>query len=818
MPELEQARVSPTQLHVPALGLLWLALAAGYLVASAVGHRALAIGIVGLMAGALIATSGHRVAGLLAGTALGAACLYWSDSMVFLVYFPPLFAFAFMAYFFYRTLGPGIEPLITRVARKEHPCLSPEVVRFTRALTWAWSLCFVLLFVAALLLAYLLPLDSWSRWVHGLGYVVPATLFLGEYLYRHRRFPDLQSWIAAGTDTQHCRRRQRRCRQTGHAEPPGSRPHLIMLPLARYRAPGDPVLIGPGGETTAAEFFFQVQELANALPSRGFVINLCETRHGFMLGFAAALLRGQTSLLPPVQGRRDWELLLQRYPDAYLLSESAGVHAAGDGVLFFEAGPFMSRDACAAARDATELQVPHIDRELTAAIMFTSGSTGQPTAHAKTWEQLCLGAAGLAKALQWANGCAVVGSVPPQHMYGLETTVMLPWFTGIPVHAQKPLLPADLEIVLRQSACKSWWITTPLHLRALLRGAAPLSGMAGVVASTMSLPVALACAAEAAWNLPVLEIYGSTESGTLATRRTATETQWSALQDVSLRYAPERGSEGGQGRRVQASGAHFDSPVLLGDELDILPDGRFLWIGRSGDLIKVGGKRASLSALNQNLTDIEGVSDGVCFFPGDSDSNASDDTHPSHRLAAMYVSSTLSPQEVIGALRARIDPVFVPRPIFRVAQLPRNANGKLPGGVAGRLVCAVQGGRASRTGGAGFRTASGNAQCHSRIHPCPGIFPATHIVPGVVILARVADAIRDQFPHIELGALLHARFHAPLKPGEIFCIRPQLQDGVVRFEVHSAAASTGSRPESDTMIASGRWEFRAPVCGEPDRQ
>lgn len=190
MSEVNQTRVTSTGIHVPGLGLLWLVLAAGYLAASASGHRAAAMSFVGLMAGALIATSGQRFAGLFAGVSLAAACLYWSDSIFFLVYFPPLFAFAFMAYFFYCTLAPGIEPLITRVARKEDPDLPAEIVQFTRTLTWVWSLCFVSLFLAALLLASFLPLESWSRWVQGLGYVVPATLFLGEYVYRHRRFPD----------------------------------------------------------------------------------------------------------------------------------------------------------------------------------------------------------------------------------------------------------------------------------------------------------------------------------------------------------------------------------------------------------------------------------------------------------------------------------------------------------------------------------------------------------------------------------------------------------------------------------------------------
>ncbi len=590
-----------------------------------------------------------------------------------------------------------------------------------------------------------------------------------------------------------------------------------MLPLARYRDPGDPVLLGPDGEITAAVFFRQVQEMADALPDRRFVVNLCETRLGFMLGFAAALLRGQTSLLPQGQGRRDWELLLRQYPDAYLLSESASLQASGDVVPIFDVSPFTSRTSAGATRGSRALQIPQIDCALKAAILFTSGSTGQPTAHAKTWRHLCQGAAGLAKALNWAEipACAVVGSVAPQHMFGLEATVMLPWFTGIPVHAQKPLLPADVEIALCQSARPSWWMATPLHLRALLRSPASLSGLAGVVTSTMSLPAPLARAAEAAWHVPVLEIYGSTETGAMAVRRAATETHWVPLQGVLLRREADRGSACEEARRVWASGAHFESPVLLGDELDIQPDGRFLWIGRSSDLIKVGGKRASLSALNQDLTDIPGVNDGACFFPEDVTSNAADDTHPSRRLAAVYVSSTLLPQEVLNALRTRIDAVFLPRPIFRVAQLPRNANGKLTAASLADLYARCKAkGLAEPPAPAGVR--------HFAVpvtHPSlPGHFPGDPIVPGVVILARVAEAIRTYFPNIELGVLLNVRFHAPLRPGESFCVRPQLQGELVRFEVQLAAPLMDAQSNSGAMIVSGRWALSAPVCNKPTRQ
>jgi uncharacterized membrane protein len=72
----------------------------------------------------------------------------------------------------------------------EHPDLPLAMERYSRRLTWIWTFCFLLLFAAALGSTLILPLDVWSRWVQGLGYVLPGVLFLGEFAYRHQRFPD----------------------------------------------------------------------------------------------------------------------------------------------------------------------------------------------------------------------------------------------------------------------------------------------------------------------------------------------------------------------------------------------------------------------------------------------------------------------------------------------------------------------------------------------------------------------------------------------------------------------------------------------------
>ena len=581
----------------------------------------------------------------------------------------------------------------------------------------------------------------------------------------------------------------------------------MMLPLAGYRATSDAVLLGPGGEISAGVFFERVRELAQALPDVPFVINLSESRLGFMLGFAAALVRRQTSLLPSGQGRGDWEQLAQQYPGASIISDRAI-----DAPHAFDLRPFLAMDTMvtpAASRESAGVQIPAVPADFTAAILFTSGSTGHPTAHAKSWGQLTKGAANLMAALGWSPSmhCAIVGSVPPQHMFGLESTVMLPWHAGVPVYALKPLLPADLEAALAQCARPCWWMTTPVHLRPPLQAATSLRGLSGIVASTMSLPSALAADAEAKWQVPVVEIYGSTETGALAMRRTATDEWWTPLRGVKLDQQLD-----GDATRTHAAGSHIGVPVLLTDELRLNPDGRFLWLGRSADMQKIAGKRASLSALNQWISEIPGVEDGVFFVPDAAgDAAAHDDAHTTRRLAAFYVSATLSPEQVRAALRARVDPVFVPRPLIRVAQLPRNANGKLTQAALTELFSQSQ--QTEQTAPFGRTSLTPTPKVPPLVvpnnHPAiAGHFPDNPIVPGVVILSRVTDAIRQQLPNIVLGTLLSMRFYAPLRPDRPFNVRTELRGKKQNAHVHVEIREDDEFSTVGTLIATGQW-----ACG-----
>ena len=92
------------------------------------------------------------------------------------------------------------------------------------------------------------------------------------------------------------------------------------------------------------------------------------------------------------------------------------------------------------------LAVPAIPAEHLEALVFTSGSTGDPVAHPKSWGSLCKGATGEAVSLGIArnSGMAVLGTVPAQHMYGLESCMLLALQNGLALVGERPFYPADI--------------------------------------------------------------------------------------------------------------------------------------------------------------------------------------------------------------------------------------------------------------------------------------------------------------------------------------------------------------------------------------
>ena len=481
--------------------------------------------------------------------------------------------------------------------------------------------------------------------------------------------------------------------------------------LQRYR-PDDVVTWRQGRPLTAAAFLATAHALAARLPRAGHALNLCEDRAEFLLGFAAALIAGQVTLLPPSRTPAALRRLCETHAGVVCLCDRA---AALDDVWAPEDAPIAGSvktvdvrlTPSAAPDDPDNLDdldqlgapglagIPEIPARRPVLVVFTSGSTGEPAPQAKTWGSLVAGAETLGREIGLTPGASVLGTVPAQHFYGVETTVMLPLVWGAGVHPGRPLLPADIDRALSELPAPRWLMTTPLHLRACAAttdaaaagspgknpdknpGQSPNKNPAGVLSATMPLNAVLARDTERFWQTAVYDVYGCTEAGIVALRRPAVGEAWRACAGV--RFWQEDGD-------TWAAGAQLAEPVRLADRLRLLGDTGFELQGRAGDLVKIGGKRASLAALQAELAGVPGVVDGVFYWPEHAEPGR-------ERLAALAVAPGLTPRAVLDGLRGRIDPVFLPRPLYLVDALPRNALGKLPRENLARAVALLARGR-----------------------------------------------------------------------------------------------------------------------------
>lgn len=440
-----------------------------------------------------------------------------------------------------------------------------------------------------------------------------------------------------------------------------SMPTSPTLPLLYRSGSGHPVAWRDGRAVTIEQFLHEVSQLAALLPERKFVFNLCTDRYHFLTTFCAALLRGQTNLLPPNHAEKTLVQMHSLYADAY------GISDRGMTLPTLDIRPYPEL----AGSSGTEQAIPEIPCSHVAAIAFTSGSTGEPQPYQKSWYSLVRLAQLQSERLGVHPGCHIVATVPPQHMYGLESSLMMPLHSGGTLHAGQPLFPADIASALLEVPAPRVLVTTPLHLRICLDEAIALPSLALILSAAAPLSNDLAQRAEASFGAPVYEIYGCTEAGAIAARRTTEGEEWRPLSGIQLHGDNEENS--------WIEGPHLQGRVPLQDVIASSPDGRFRLLARKADMVNIAGKRASLAALNRQLVQIPGVKDGVFFVPDDKPGVAS-------RLIALVVAPDLPEATILAALRQQIDPAFLPRPLYKVDNLPRTATGKLPRDTLARLL------------------------------------------------------------------------------------------------------------------------------------
>ncbi|MGM0593505.1 MAG: AMP-binding protein [Pseudomonadota bacterium] len=445
-----------------------------------------------------------------------------------------------------------------------------------------------------------------------------------------------------------------------------SDPSLPLMPQPPSEAP---FIRRRDGVVSQRQFMHRARALAGQLPEGEYAVNLCEDRYHFLLAFVALLLRGKVNLLPANRSPAEVQSVASRYGEC---------HAIVDRELPDLGLPQLAIDGDFEAAPQGEEKVPLLPAQQRCAVVFTSGSTGQSQPWEKRWGELYHGAWLTRQMLQLEQtNLSVVATVPSQHMYGLETTVLLPLVTGMVVDAGRPFFPHDLQQALEATPAPRLLVTTPVHLKACLAaGIASWPQPAQIISATAPLAPTLAAEAEQAFGCPLHEIYGSTETGAIATRRTREEGLWTLHRGVQMEVASS-----GEGCAT-VYGGHLRGSVVLNDRVEPETEGRFRLLGRSADMLKIAGKRVSLGDLNHKLLAIPGVEDGLFIPPAESGADVL-------RLSAVVVAPGLTRKAVLAALKQQLDPLCLPRPLHMVERLPRNEAGKLPRQALERLLATL---------------------------------------------------------------------------------------------------------------------------------
>lgn len=234
----------------------------------------------------------------------------------------------------------------------------------------------------------------------------------------------------------------------------------------------------------------------------------------------------------------------------------------------------------------------------------TSGSSGNAKIVVKTAEQLWQEAEIVAQILPFATEQQVhlVSSVSVQHFYGLTYRVMLPLLRGWVIDRLQHTFP-DSFLQHSRHFGKALWITSPTFLTGLdiNRRDIHRDNLCGIVTSGGALAEVEAMRIAQKLNVPLIEGYGSTETGVIAIRQ-GTE-YWTTVPDVKV-GVNEEGALWVESHRVPQR-------EQTADAVEFYPQG-FLLLGRIDRIAKLGDKRISLIRIEQDLMQHHWVAD--CFI------------------------------------------------------------------------------------------------------------------------------------------------------------------------------------------------------------
>lgn len=425
------------------------------------------------------------------------------------------------------------------------------------------------------------------------------------------------------------------------------------LPLNQWlsdaRRPDSIVAFDGAKSWTQAMLVHDVQQLYSELSTRtGERWALCfDNSYRFIVALLATLHAGKTPLLP---GHCREAQLREQQPlfSGVLTDLPLGLNC-----------PVINTQTLSSRSSQTLPPVAHD----AGVILFTSGSTGEPSQVFKTVNALNEESVWLAKL--WGGDlrdCRVVASVSHQHMYGLTFRIMLPMALGLACDVSMIHFPEQLAA---HTSHPLLFISSPAFLKRLdtsLR----VPPCRKTISAAGVLDDETAQRAKRWFGEAVCEIYGTTETGVLAWRQHhSVAPPWQPFSEVEFIAREEEWS---------VRSPLTDACVCpLDDKLVFTPQGEFRLLGRRDRIVKIEEKRVSLSEIERRLMALPGVQDAAVV--------------PIVRAGRMTLGAVVVPDGAATlpakhktqwrqTLRQWLEPVAIPRYWRFVENIPLNSQSK----------------------------------------------------------------------------------------------------------------------------------------------
>jgi len=300
--------------------------------------------------------------------------------------------------------------------------------------------------------------------------------------------------------------------------------------------------------------------------------------------------------------------------------------------------------------------------------LFTGGSTGKPKVWSKSPRNLLMEAFYLNEKFNLGEKDLFVATVPPYHIYGLLFSVLLPFIARATVLPDIYTFPQEIISTINKHKA-SVLVSVPIHYRALKVENLSVPSLKIAFSSAGSLDGADSAYFFRKTGLGIHEIYGSTETGGIASRSISEKKDsWKAFDIVSWKLT---------GSRLSVK-SDFTSPEMERDEEGYCLTGdaalqeqvdRFTLLGRADGIVKVAGKRVDLLDVQTKIKKLPTVSDAyVMALPTDKGRES---------VIAALVACDLTETHLKKLLADMLEPYAVPRRLKIVSTIARTAAGKI---------------------------------------------------------------------------------------------------------------------------------------------